>query len=395
MRILIFVTRQLCYNSGRYFAEKIIEALQNYGCQCEFCEIPEYSIPSAGTEIAQPASINSDKIIERSAEDLLQRYVNKKFDAIIDFNSKLPRLIMDDDSYYLDNIDAPFYNFILDHPLYHHTTLSCRLNNYYVFSVDGNHCEYIKKYYPWIKDAYQINLGAEHVCTSDINKKERNILFMGTFRKPDVYMKHILRCGIREKNDMLSMIDRIMNNEELSIEDSINIEPKAELLNKYYLVEMYIRNYYRKKLIDTLADNGFPLKIAGEWWEKYDKSCKKNVKIIKPVSFEKSFEIIAQSRVLADSSPFFKMGVHDRIYAGMANNTVVMTDSNKYRMNILDNVAEMYSINDVDDICAKADKLLNDTAYYENMVYRAHEEYKKNYTWNNVGERIIKHFLSE
>ena len=104
MKILIFVTRQLCYNSGRYFAEKIIEALQNYGCQCEFCEIPEYSIPSAGTEIAQPASINSDKIIERSAEDLLQRYVNKKFDAIIDFNSKLPRLIMDDDSYYLDTV---------------------------------------------------------------------------------------------------------------------------------------------------------------------------------------------------------------------------------------------------------------------------------------------------
>ena len=99
--------------------------------------------------------------------------------------------------------------------------------------------------------------------------------------------------------------------------------------------------------------------------------------------------------MLADSSPFFKMGVHDRIYAGMANNTVVMTDSNKYRMNILENVAEVYSINDVDDICAKADKLLNDTAYYENMVYRAHEEYKKNYTWNNVGERIIKHFLSE
>ncbi len=395
MRILIFVTRQLCYNSGRYFAQRIGEALQNLGCQCEFCEIPEYAIPSAGTEIAQPASMNADKMIEQSAEDMLQKYVNKKYDAVLDFNSKLPRLIMDDDSYYLDNIDAPFYNFILDHPLYHHTTLSCRLNNYHVISVDRNHCEYVKKYYPWIKDAHQINLGASQVWMPDTCKKENNILFTGTYRNPDVYMHHILECGTDEKNDMLSMIDRIMSDQELSIEDSINREPKAELLNEYYLVEMYIRNYYRKMMIDTLADNGFPLKIAGEWWDKYDKSDRKNVKLIKPVSFEESFRIIAQSRVLVDSSPFFKKGVHDRVYAGMANNTVVMTDSNDYRRNILNEKAEMYKLNDSDDICLKADKLLNDTAYYENMIYNAYVEYENNYTWNNVGERIIKHFLSE
>lgn len=52
------------------------------------------------------------------------------------------------------------------------------------------------------------------------------------------------------------------------------------------------------------------------------------------------------------------MGVHDRVYAGMANNTVVMTDSNKYRENILNGIAQMYHLNDIDDICMKADKLL-------------------------------------
>ena len=105
--------------------------------------------------------------------------------------------------------------------------------------------------------------------------------------------------------------------------------------------------------------------------------------------------MIAKSRILADSSPFFKMGVHDRVYAGMANNTVVMTDSNKYRENILNGIAQMYHLNDIDDICMKADKLLNDRAYYENLVYNAHKEYEYNYTWNKVGERIIKHFLCE
>lgn len=393
MKVLIFITRQLCYNSGKYFAQKIGEALQQYGCECEYCEIPEYAIPAAGTEIAQPASINSNKKIDQSAEELLEQYINKKYDAVLDFNSKLPRLIMDDDSYYLDNIDAPFYNFILDHPLYHHTTLSCKLNNYHVFSIDENHCKYVRKYYPWIKDASQINLGAEQVAESDISKKESNILFMGTYRNPDVYMQSILQSKDEDKCDMLSMIDIITGNDEITIENSINKEPKSLILNKYYLVEMYIRNFYRKKLIDTLVDNKFPVKIVGEWWDKYDKSDRINLQ--KPVAFEQSLDMIAKSRILADSSPFFKMGVHDRVYAGMANNTVVMTDSNKYRENILNGIAQMYHLNDIDDICIKADKLLNDTAYYENLVYNAHKEYEYNYTWNKVGARIIKHFLCE
>lgn len=393
MKVLIFITRQLCYNSGRYFAQKIGKALQQYGCECEYCEIPEYAIPAAGTEIAQPASLNSNKKIDQSAEELLEQYINKKYDAVLDFNSKLPRLIMDDDSYYLDNIDAPFYNFILDHPLYHHTTLSCKLNNYHVFSIDDNHCKYVRKYYPWIKDASQINLGAEQVAERDISKKENNILFMGTYRNPDVYMQSILQSKDEDKCDMLSMIDKITGNDEITIENSINKEPKSLILNKYYLVEMYIRNFYRKKLIDTLVDNKFPIKIVGEWWDKYDKSDR--IDLQKPVAFEQSLNIIAKSRILVDSSPFFKMGVHDRVYAGMANNTVVMTDSNKYRENILNGIAQMYHLNDIDDICMKADKLLNDRAYYENLVYNAHKEYEYNYTWNKVGERIIKHFLCE
>ena len=59
------------------------------------------------------------------------------------------------------------------------------------------------------------------------------------------------------------MIDIITGNNEITIENSINKEPKSLILNKYYLVEMYIRNFYRKKLIDTLVDNKFPVKIVG------------------------------------------------------------------------------------------------------------------------------------
>lgn len=55
MKVLIFTTRQLCYNSGYYFAHRIGEEIEKLGIECEYCEIPENAIPSAGTQIAQPA----------------------------------------------------------------------------------------------------------------------------------------------------------------------------------------------------------------------------------------------------------------------------------------------------------------------------------------------------
>ena len=53
MKVLIFTTRQLCYNSGYYFAHRIGEEIEKLGIECEYCEIPENAIPSAGTQIAR------------------------------------------------------------------------------------------------------------------------------------------------------------------------------------------------------------------------------------------------------------------------------------------------------------------------------------------------------
>ena len=64
MKVLIFTTRQLCYNSGYYFAHRIGEEIEKLGIECEYCEIPENAIPSAGTQIAQPAIENAGKSVE-------------------------------------------------------------------------------------------------------------------------------------------------------------------------------------------------------------------------------------------------------------------------------------------------------------------------------------------
>lgn len=64
---------------------------------------------------------------------------------------------------------------------------------------------------------------------------------------------------------------------------------------------------------------------------KYQTPYERYRTIEKPVTFDLSFEKIAREQIMLDVSPIFNRGVHDRAIAGMANRTVVLTDSNPYR----------------------------------------------------------------
>lgn len=403
MDILIFTTRQLCYNSGNYFAHRLGVEFEKMGFHCIYCEIPENAIPASGTETAEPVAKTAGKRVDCDAEEQLKKYLNKKYLAIIDFNSKLPRLVLDDNSYYLDSIDAPFYNFILDHPLYHHSTLSCTLRNYHVFTVDENHCRYIKRHYPHIQDAIQLELGADCAKRAvEYGRKEDDILIIGTYRNPDMYMEQIMKADEISRNIMLDMIRRLEEDTEMTVEDALfkcdneQEEDKALILNSYYMVEMYYRNSYRKKMVDTLVKGNYPISIAGEWWDGYSLINQSNIRRIEPVRFADSYGIVAEHRVLADSSPFFKRGVHDRVYAGMANHTAVLSDYNLYRDKKLHGIAELYDQRcNNEEICDKVENILCNDTFFKELTDKAYDEYNKKYSWNIVAGRFIKHFLSE
>ena len=86
-----------------------------------------------------------------------------------------------------------------------------------------------------------------------------------------------------------------------------------------------------------------------------------------PVAFYRSFDKIAGSAVIADSSPFFKMGIHDRVFAGMANHTAVLTDESPYRKKVFgtgqhildtDCPVVLYSPENPQQACDMAEELL-------------------------------------
>ena len=107
-------------------------------------------------------------------------------------------------------------------------------------------------------------------------------------------------------------------------------EQFALFMNAMYPVDAYIRDYFRKAALDELTKKKIPLVLVGEGWQKYDVIDENYVTREKGVMFEHSFERIAKEPLLLNVSPIFNRGVHDRMFAGMANRTVVLTDENPY-----------------------------------------------------------------
>ena len=137
-KVLVFSSREICYFSSNFFANQIAAAFEKLGMETEVCELTK-----------------GDDLDEK-----LECYIGESYRLILDFNSMLPRMVLVDDSSYLDNIDAPFYDYILDHPLFHYNGLNGAVSNFHAIALDEAQTAYIRRFHPQIKTVHTMPLAA-------------------------------------------------------------------------------------------------------------------------------------------------------------------------------------------------------------------------------------------
>ena len=67
---------------------------------------------------------------------------------------------MDDGTPVIDLIDGPFYDYIVDHPLFHYNCLMTRAKNFHAIVLDEGQADYVKEYHPQVKSVHMLPLGA-------------------------------------------------------------------------------------------------------------------------------------------------------------------------------------------------------------------------------------------
>ncbi len=380
-KVLVFSSREICYNSNSFFANQMAMAFEKIGYEAEVCEFTK----------------------EDDLDRVLTPFIGKEYKIILDFNSLMTRMVEEDGTPLLDMIDGPFYDYILDHPLFHYNGLTARLNNLNAILLDEAQKRYVERFYKGVKHTVMMPLGATEAFTQQ--KQEENpkcVLFMGSYDSPEKLYDMVKLSPEPLKTYMKKLIEMRLSEPELPMEDAFEgllreegeelpEEQFALYMNAMYPVDAYIRDYYRKVVLDTLAKAKIPVKVVGDGWEKYKSPKEDYLTREKPVVFSLSFEKIAKEHILLNNSPIFNRGAHDRIYAGMANHCVVMTDTNPYlrrEMKDGENIC-LYSLKDMQTVTDIAEELLTNPLRCQEMEERAYLEYLEKHSWEKRVQQLL------
>lgn len=370
---LIFAIQSVCYGSYAYFADALGNALTDAG----------HTVETFAYATEAPES--------------LECLFNRTFDAIFDFNSGLPRLTMEDGSFFLDHIRAPFYNILLDHPLYHHNSLKQPLADFHALCMDENHRDYILACYPHIASAAVFPMTGEDIAPMDVSypSKKIDVLFSGTYTNYREVENAIHTTPPFLENLTKQLIEHIQANPALTQEAAFQLLlPSLEAseiitetfplhMQACFLCDAYLRAYNRERLLLQIAKAGLPLTLCGNGWRKSPFAAFPQVQIIDDIAFQDTFSLFRLSKITVNLLPEFKNGSHDRIYSAILNHSLCMTDATPYLTRRFADGEGVcyYDIQDLDALTHRIADLLASPAQLSQIAQSGYSLAKKMHSW--------------
>ncbi len=377
---LLFQLKSVCYNSYTYFSQSLADELSSLSHSVE--------IFSA----------------EREPAEAMERFAGHHFDAVIDFNSGLPKVKMDDGTYFLDQIDAPFYDVILDHPLYHHDALKQTPKNFHVICLDRNHKKYIETWYPHVASVHVIPMTGEDICPKDpaYPQKTIDLFFSGSYTSPKDVEASIENIPGFLKTMTKDLIAAIQKKPSLSQEEAMkSLLPSCDEIveelfplhmQACFLCDSYLRAWRREELLLSLAEAKIPLTICGNGWRSSPMAEFKNVSLIDDKDFKDTFQYFRQAYITLNIMPEFKDGSHDRVYSSMLNHSLCLTDATPMLKEQFEDGKDLvfYRADRPDDLCQKVLDLLENKEKTEHIAQQGYKKAVLEHTWKNRGEKFLE-----
>ena len=381
----MFKVHTFCYNSPYFFVDRTAEAFRNAGWEVEVFD-------GAKRELQE-----------------LDTYSGQHFDAILDFNSGFPRADTTEGEYYLDTIDAPFYNYILDHPMYHHDELKPHLKNMNIICLDYDHAEYVTKWYPHVRSVNVLPLpGTKSTKEAPFKHRNNDLIFTGTYTEPAIIMGLIEDFGRELTLEMKTLIDMMFDDTELTMDRafealirSFGKDPMKDAgeffpgrMQAYFLVSTYVTAVFRERVVEQAALSGVSFTVIGHGWEKMSSlGTYPNVTVREPVDFDKTFDIMADSRAVLNIMPWFKNGCHDRIFSSMINGAVSITDGSGWFEGRLEAGVDHveYSIKDIDAISDIVREAFDHPSKLEEIAENGRQKALR-HTWETTADALISIF---
>ena len=304
------------YNALHHMTQDIYKALKNLGINCRLL-------------VAQ--------------RDNPQPFLESIFSDKPDFTLSLNGLLPDSEGrFFCDMIKIPHVAFLVDSPNHFVEMTKSQMN--IITCPDAFSCNFLRGL------NFENVMFMPHGVASDLApdpkfERDYDVVFLGSCidyksieekwnSYPDAIQTILKRAAdIALSPESPSYVEAFVSSMNEYVSSHTDLDPTSinmiELLDE---LEVFIRGKDRVELIRSIKDAKVSVFGAGggdEGWEKYLSDCP-NVTLYPPIPFENALDIMKRSKIILNSCAWISSGGHERLFAGMACEALVITDQNPW-----------------------------------------------------------------
>ncbi len=310
-----------------------------------------------------------------------------------------------------NELNVPVVNILMDHPLRFHPTMEKHPRRYIQFCCDQNHVSYVKKYFSdsVAHTAFMPHAGtlAQSESFKPYEDRKYDILFSGTYYAPQQELNRINEYfpkGDVMNQFYMTMADYMLTHSRETTEQAAlstirqtGLDVGQNQLKTIFRccepLDWMIRMYHRERVVKTLADAGLEIWLLGRGWENHPSAQLSNVhQIDDRIPFAQTLPYMADARINLNVMPWFKAGTHDRIFNILLQHSLPLTDSSSWIDENFQKGKEIavYDLEELDKLPDIVNELLGNKEKAEEIIDRGYEKVRKNYTWTNCVDQIIR-----
>lgn len=368
---------------------------------------------------------------EEHSAKRLRKFIRAGETVLVTFNfeglEKEEGVYQEGVGYIWDGYKIPCYNIAADHPYFYHDRLADLPTDYHHISIDRLQEQYFREFYPefhhegflplagtmlnfeFCEDVFGGGGGMQDVeqpgqgCTVAC-EKQYDVIMTGNYTELSFFEPYINWINDEYAAFYRGIINELIEKPHQTVEQvalahcerEMGKEPNSELriaLSKMIFIDMYVRNYWRGKVVRTLVDAGIKVDVVGKGWEKLEDVKHPENLIIHPQTDSLTcLEMIKQSKISVNVMPWFKDGAHDRVFNSILNGAVCVSDTSKYLCEELKEGEGVcyYNLENVDELPIKMKDLLQDEKSMQDIVSRGKSKVLDMHTWAKRAEKVAE-----
>lgn len=308
--------------------------------------------------------------------------------------------------YLWDGYRIPCYNIAADHPYFYDDRLRDLPQDYHHISIDRFQEQYFREFYPEYRDEGFLPLAGTMLDANGEPEKQYDVILTGNYTKLSFFQPYIHWINDEYAAFYQGIIDDLLADPKQTVEQAairhcereMGKVPYGELrgaFHKMIFIDLYVRNYWRGKVVRTLVDAGIRVDVVGKGWEELEDVAHPEHLIVHPQTDSLTcLQMIGRAKVSVNVMPWFKDGAHDRVFNSILNGAVCVSDTSRY---LCEELAEgegvcYFSLEQLSQLPQIVGEVLQDEMRRREILAAGQEKVLDKHTWAKRAGTVAEWF---